>query len=165
LFFCFVIFLFGVLPGIPLRAIQGIQDTMGFAPLQLTMWGLASGAGALNMLNICSAIVIAFAVVLLLMRLGPRPRRVPQEDSYAAGSSVPAGKYHHSVEFYNPLYRMISPYLQDRVDQFYYWIADKAQGGFELTRRIYTGYAGTYVLYIISFLALLIFLQLAWEIW
>jgi len=165
LFFCFVIFLFGVLPGIPLHAIQDIKDAMGFAPLPLTMWGLASDTGALNTLNICFGIVIAFAVVFLLVRLGAKPRRVAQEDSYAAGSFVPTDKYHHSVEFYNPLYRMISPYLRDRVDEFYDWIAAKAQQAFELIRRIYTGDVGNYVLYIVSFLALLIFVQLVWKIW
>jgi len=165
LFFCFVIFLFGILPGIPLRAIQSIQGAMGFEELNLTLWGLAAEAGALNMLNICFAIVIAFAVVFLLMRLGPKGRRVAQDDSYAAGAYVPADKYHHSVEFYNPLYRMIGPYLNDRVDQFYYWIADKASGLFDAVRRVYTGYAGTYVLYIVAFLAFLIFVQLMWGIW
>jgi len=165
LFFCLVIFFFGIFPGIPLRVIQGIQGTMGFAPLRLTLWGLASDAGALNMLNICFALVIAFAVVFLLMRLGPKGRRVAQHDSYAAGSFVPVDKYHYTVEFYNPLYRMISPYLKDRVDQFYYWIAHRASDIFDVTRKIYTGYAGTYVLYIVSFLAFLIFVQLVWRTW
>ena len=162
---CAGILIFGVLPGIPLSAIQGIQETMGFAPLRLTLWGLASDAGTLNMLNICLALVIAFAVVFLLVRLGAKPRRVAQHDSYAAGAYVPADKYQYSVEFYNPLYRMISPYLKDRVDQFYYWIADRARQVFEITRRIYTGYAGTYVLYIVSFLTFLIFVQLVWRTW
>ena len=165
IFFCLVILFFGIVPGIPLGAIQDIQATMGFAPLDLTLWGLASDAGALNMLNIGCALVIAFAAVFLLMRLGARPRRVAQEDSYAAGAPIPVGRYHHSVEFYNPLYRMISPYLKDRADEFYYWMADVAQRVFQVTRRIYTGYAGTYVLYIVSFLAFLIFVQLVWEAW
>jgi len=165
LFLCFVIFLFGILPGIPLRAIQGVQREMGFAPLELTLWGLASDVGALNMLNICVALVTAFAVVFLVMRVGPKGRRVAQDDSYAAGAYVPVDRYHHSVEFYNPLYRMISPYLKDRVDEFYYWIADRASGLFDIVRRMYTGYAGTYVLYIVAFLAFLILVQLVWQVW
>jgi len=165
LFFCFVILLFGVLPGIPLRAIQDIQATMGFEPLQLAPWGLASEAGALNMLNICFAIVLAFVAAFLLLRLGAKGRAVAQEDSYAAGSAAPVGRYHYTVDFYNPLYRMISPYLRDRADEFYYWLAARGREIADLTRRMYTGYAGTYVLYIVSFLALLIFLQLMWEVW
>jgi len=159
------ILLFGILPGIPLSVIQSIQEAMGFEALRLTPWGLASEAGALNMLNICFAIVIAFVAVFLLMRLGAKGRRVPQEDSYAAGAAVPADKYHHTVDFYDPLYRMISPYLKDRVDQFYYWLAAKGRGIADRSRRMYTGYTGTYVFYIVSFLALLIFLQLVWHIW
>jgi len=165
LFFCLVIFVFGILPGIPLRVIQGVQREMGFEPLELTLWGVASDTGALNMLNICLALGIAFAVVFLVMRLGPKGRKVSQDDSYAAGSYVPADRYQHSVEFYNPLYRMISPYLKDRADQFCYWIADRIGGLSDSTRRIYTGYAGTYVLYIVAFLAFLIFVQLVWKTW
>jgi NADH:ubiquinone oxidoreductase subunit 5 (subunit L)/multisubunit Na+/H+ antiporter MnhA subunit len=159
------ILLFGILPGIPLSVIQSIQEAMGFEPLEVTLWGLASEAGALNMLNICFAVVIAFVAVFLLMRLGAKGPRVSQEDSYAAGSAVPVGKYHHTVDFYDPLYRMISPYLKDRVDEFYSWVGARARGVFDVTRRMYTGYAGTYVFYIVSFLALLIFVQLVWQVW
>ena len=165
LFLCSVILLFGIMPGIPLRAIRGIQDAMGFAPLPLTLWGLAGDTAALNMFNICFALAIAFGAVFLVRRLGAKGREVTQEDSYAAGAFVPADRYQYSVEFYGPLYRMISPYLKDRVDQFYYWIADRARGVFGLARRVYTGYAGTYVMYIVGLLAFLIFVQMAWHIW
>jgi len=159
------ILVFGVAPGIPLRAVQSIGGMFGLAQLKVTLWGLASDAGALNMLNICLAVVIAFAAVVLLMRLGAKGPRVSQEDSYAAGSAVPVGRYHYSVAFYDPLSRMISPYLKDRVDEFYSWLAGKGRVIADRTRRMYTGYTGTYVLYIVSFLALLIFLQLVWHIW
>jgi len=165
LLFGLAILVFGVAPGIPLRAVQGIGRSLGLAQLKVTPWGLASEAGALNMLNICFAIVVAFAAVFLLMRLGAKGRAVAQEDSYAAGSAVPVGRYHHTVDFYGPLSRMISPYLKDRVDEFYSWLAAKGREVADLTRKMYTGYAGTYVLYIVSFLALLIFLQLMWEVW
>ena len=165
LLFGLAILVFGVAPGIPLRAVQGIGATFGFAQLKVTLWGLASEAGALNMLNICFAIVIAFTAVFLLMRLGAKGPRVSQEDSYAAGSAVPVGRYSYTVDFYSPLSHMIAPYLKDRVDQFYYWLAARGREIADLTRRMYTGYAGTYVLYIVSFLALLIFLQLVWQIW
>ncbi len=159
------ILVFGVVPGIPLRAVQDIGHTFGLAQLKVTLWGLGSEAGALNMLNICLAVVIAFAAAFLLLRLGAKGRAVDQEDSYAAGSAVPVGRYHYTVDFYGPLSRMISPYLRDRADEFYYWLAARGREIADLTRKVYTGYAGTYVLYIVSFLAALIFLQLVWHIW
>jgi len=159
------ILLFGVAPGIPLRAVQSIGEVFGLAQLKVTLWGLASDAGALNLLNICLAVAVAFAAVFLVMRLGAKGPRVSQEDSYAAGSAVPVGRYHYTVDFYNPLCRMISPYLKDRVDRFYSWLAARGGEIADLTRRMYTGYAGTYVFYIVSFAALLIFLQLVWRIW
>jgi NADH-quinone oxidoreductase subunit M len=159
------VFVFGVAPGIPLNTVQSIGEMVGLAPLQLTLWGLAAEAGTLNMLNIFLALVIASVVVSLFMRRGAKGRRVAQEDSYAAGSPVPVGRYHYTVDFYDPLSRMISPHLRDRVDALYTWIGLRACEAFDLTRRMYTGDARTYVLYITSFLALLIFLQLVWQIW
>jgi NADH-quinone oxidoreductase subunit M len=159
------VFVFGVAPGIPLRTVQSIGEMFGLTGLQVTLWGLASEAGALNMLNIFLAVVIASVVVSLFMRLGAKGRRVPQEDSYAAGAPVPVGRYHYAVDFYGPLSRMISPYLRDRVDALYAWIGLRAREIFDITRRMYTGDARTYVLYIVSFLALLIFLQMVWQIW
>jgi NADH-quinone oxidoreductase subunit M len=165
LVFGLAILVFGVAPGIPLRAVQSIGEMSGLAQMKVTLWGLASEAGALNMLNICFAVLIAFVVVFLIMRLGAKGPKVSQEDSYAAGSAVPVGRYHYTVDFYGPLSRMISPYLKDRVDEFYSWIGVRARDVFSVTRRMYSGYAGTYVFYIVSFLALLIFLQLVWHIW
>jgi len=165
LFLGLVIVLFGVLPGIPLRAIATVQSSMGIVPPSLTLWGVAGEAGTLNVLNICFALIGAVALVWLLMRVGARSRRVPQHDSYAAGAFVPVDRYHHTVDFYNPLYRMIARYLVDRADLFYNWLAGRARDVFECVRRIYTGYVGTYVLYIVSVLALMTFVQLVWNVW
>jgi len=160
-----VILLFGVVPGIPLRVIGNVLSSVGIVPPALTFWGVAGEAGTLNVLNICFALVVVVTVVTLLMRAGARSRRVPQHDNYAAGAFVPVDKYQHTVDFYNPLYRMISRYLTDRVDVFYYWLADRACGVFQLTRRLYTGHVGTYVLYIVSVVALMTFVQLVWNVW
>lgn len=165
LVFGLAILAFGVAPGIPLLAVQGIGDTLGLAQLQVTLWGLASEAGALNLLNICFAVIVAFVVVFLIMRLGAKGPQVSQADSYAAGSAAPVGKYQYTVGFYDPLTRIISPYLRDRVDDLYAWVGLRARAVFDVTRRMYTGVAGTYVLYIVSFVTLLIFLQLVWRIW
>jgi formate hydrogenlyase subunit 3/multisubunit Na+/H+ antiporter MnhD subunit len=161
----FVIILFGTLPGIPLKVIDAIGTSFGFEPLNVTLWGITSETGTLNTINIFSAVLIAAALVWLVFRSTAKSVEVAQEDSYAAGAHTPIDKYHYTVEFYNPLHRMISPFLRDIIDEFYYWIVSCVQRFADSIRRIYSGDVGYYVMYIILFLAFLIFVQLNWKPW
>jgi len=159
------ILLFGILPGIPLKVINTISTSFGFEPLNVTLWGIASETGTLNTINIFSAVVVATLLIWVLFRLSAKSVSVPQEDSYAAGAHAPVDKYHYTAEFYNPLYRMIKPFLRDIIDEFYYWITSSVQKLCDCVRHIYTGDIGYYVTYIILFLAFLIFVQLKWKLW
>jgi len=161
----FAILLFGILPGIPLGVINSIGTSFGFEPLNVTIWGVASETGTLNTINIFSAVLLAGVVVWVVFRLGAKSASVPQEDSYAAGTHTPADKYHYTVEFYNPLHRMIRPFLKDVIDEFYSWIASSVQRLSNSVRCVYAGDVGYYVMYIISFLAFLILVQLKFKPW
>lgn len=163
--FSAVIMLFGVLPGIPLRVVNAIVVSLGFDSLNVTIWGIASETGTINMINISAAIMAAGIVVWLVFRSGAKAVPVAQEDNFAAGAAIPTGKYHYTVDFYNPLYRMISRYLTDFIDAFYAKLAHWTQGLGDMTRRIYTGDVGNYLIYIMLFLALLILAQLGWGVW
>jgi NADH-quinone oxidoreductase subunit M len=159
------ILLFGTLPGIPLKVINAIGTSFGFESLNLTLWGIASETGTLNTINIFSAVLVTAVLVWLVFRSTAKSVPVAQDDSYAAGAYIPKDKYHYTAEFYNPLCRMIKPFLRDVIDEFYYWISASVQRLAGNVRRIYTGDVGNYVTYIILFLAFLIFLQLKWKIW
>jgi len=159
------ILLFGILPGIPLKVINSIGTSFGFESLNVTLWGISSETGTLNTINIFSAVLVAGIIVWMLFRLGAKSVSVAQDDSYAAGAHAPVDKYHYTAEFYNPLHRMIKPFLRDIVDEFYYWIASCIQRLAGIIRHIYSGDVGYYVMYIILFLALLIFFQLKWKPW
>ncbi len=159
------ILLFGILPGIPLKVINAIGTSFGFEPLNVTIWGIASESGTLNTINIFSALLVAVIFVWMVFRLGAKSVPVSQEDSYAAGAHTPVDKYHYTAEFYNPLYRMIKPFLRDLIDEFYYWIASSVRSFAGGVRHIYSGDIGYYVTYIILFLAFLIFVQLKWKPW
>ena len=159
------ILVFGILPGIPLKVINTIGTSFGFESLNITLWGITSETGTLNTINIFSAVLVAGVIVWLLFRLGAKSVPVAQEDSYAAGAYTPADKYHYTAEFYNPLYRIIKPFLRDVIDEFYYWIASSVRILAGSVRRIYSGDVGYYVMYIILFLAVLIFVQMKWKIW
>ena len=159
------ILVFGILPGIPLRVIDRIGTSFGFETLNVTLWSIASETGALNTMNIFSALLAAAILLWLLVHLGAKSTSVAQEDSYAAGAYTPADKYHYTVDFYNPLQRMVRPFVRDVIDEFYSRIASSVRlfaGGI---RRIYSGDVGYYVMYIVLFLAVLIFVQMKWKVW
>jgi len=157
----FAILLFGILPGIPLKAIGRIQSSLGLEPLQASLFAMPPEVGELNMVNILAAVAAGCAVAYLIFRLCRKSRRVPQSDTYAAGSYAPADKYQYSANFYERVYQVIEPYVRDRVDAFYYWVVEKSEGLFDGIRKVYTGNLNTYALYIILFLGLLAVLKLA----
>jgi hypothetical protein len=133
--------------------------------LSVTWWGIASETGALNTINLFVAILAGAIVVGGIFKVGTKALPVGQEDTYAAGAAIPKGKYHYTVDFYNPFYRMVKPYLKDFIDMLYIRLAEWIQQLCAAVRRLYTGYVGQYVMYIVLFLALLVFIQVKWSPW
>lgn len=156
---------FGIFPGLPLNVINTIGVSFGFESLSITPRGVFSETGALNTINIFAAIFIVLFIIYILFRLGAKSVLVSQDDSYAAGSYIPEGKYHYTADFYNPLHRMIKPWLKDRVDQCYVSVGTASEKLAEVIRRIYTGDVGHYIMYIVLFLAVLICVQFIWRPW
>jgi formate hydrogenlyase subunit 3/multisubunit Na+/H+ antiporter MnhD subunit len=160
-----LVILFGILPGIPLKMVNAVGTSLGFSSLNVTLGGIASEAGTLNIINIFMAVLVIGIIVWLIYKRGRKAVSVTQDDNYAAGAAVPIEKYHYTVYFYNPLTRMISPFLKDFIDDFYMRLSRSVRNLCDGIRRIYTGDVGYYVMYIILFLALLIFVQLNWKPW
>ncbi|MCK5833644.1 hypothetical protein KAH81_08245 [bacterium] len=160
----FIILLFGVLPGLPLKVINSIIVSFGMESLDIELWGVTSETGILNMLNVFATIIIAGLIVALFFKLGRKSVKADQYDNYAAGAVVPVDRYSHTVNFYNPFYRMVTPYLKDFSDALGNAIANLLKGLSDGIRRIYTGYVGSYITYIILFLAILILIQLKWSV-
>ena len=160
----FGIILFGILPGIPLKVINTIIGSFGLTPLNISIWGITSETGVLNTVNIFTATAVIGLIIWLVFRAGRKSRKVDQYNNYAAGAAIPKDKYNYTVDFYKPLYRMISPYCKDIIDMFYKKIAEAFENMCDNVRKVYTGYVGSYVMYIMLFLASLIFVQLKWSI-
>ncbi|MCD6413785.1 MAG: hypothetical protein J7L54_06550 [Elusimicrobia bacterium] len=159
------ILLFGILPGIPLKVINTIITSFGFNSLNVNLWGIASETGTLNTINIFTAILIAGSVIWMLFRVGKKSFPVTQDDNYAAGAYVPAGKYNYTADFYAPLFKIVKPYLMDFADKFFGWLCRVFTGFSEGVRKIYAGDVGYYVLYILFFAALLFFVQSGGKSW
>jgi len=161
----FAILLFGILPGIPLRIINAIGTSFGLEALNVNIWGIVSETGALNTVNIFFAILIAGIIVWMLLRMGKKSIPVSQKDSYAAGAYIPKERYHYTVEFYNPLNRMIKTYLRDFIDVFYSIIVKVGRKFSGMVRKVYSGDLGYYVIYILLFLAILIIIKMGLVLW
>jgi NADH-quinone oxidoreductase subunit M len=155
-----LILLFGIFPGIPLRAIALIEMSFGINPINSTLFGVPAVIGELNMINIFGAIVAFSLLVYGAFSLARRSRQVGQYDNYAAGFTVPVGQYQYSVRFYDQADRMIRPYLRDLADEFYSWVGRQSTAFFEQVRKIYTGNINTYSMWIVLLLAVLIFMGL-----
>jgi formate hydrogenlyase subunit 3/multisubunit Na+/H+ antiporter MnhD subunit len=157
------IILFGVFPGIPLGIIEKIMLGMGFESFGVKIWGIASETGSLNTLNIFFAVLLVILGVYILYRIGFKSKRVLQEDTYAAGHYIPKDKYAYTAEFYAPLFDIIKPIFREWINIFIEKLTVLGNNLSDRIRRIYVGDLGTYVLYIVLFLAFLIVSR--WCIW
>ena len=160
-----IILLFGILPGIPLKVINAIGVSFGLESLHVNVWGVASETGTLNTVNIFVAIFLAVIFAWFLFRIRQKKTSIAQDDNYAAGAYIPKDKYHYTVQFYDPLFRMIKPYFRDFVDEFYSWLVNVGGQLSDRIRKIYCGDLGYYVLYIVLFLAILIGLKMGLKLW
>lgn len=158
------VMIFGILPGIPLRAISSVQASLALEAMETGLWALPPAVGELNTVNILSGVLVSLAIVYVIFSKAKKARGVDQFDSYGAGAYVPADKYQYSVKFYQRAYELIGPYVRDRVDDLYRWFVAKAEGLFEEARKIYTGNVNTYVAYIVLLLALLIILKMGGQL-
>ncbi|MCD6220305.1 hypothetical protein J7K43_07985, partial [Candidatus Calescamantes bacterium] len=160
-----IIILFGILPGIPLKVINSIGVSFGFKSLDVNIWGITSETGALNLINIFTAILVSLIFFWIIFHTGAERVKILQDNSYAAGSYIPIDKYNYTVEFYQPLFRMIKPYFRDFIDEFYSKIVKAGRRLSDRTRKIYCGDLGYYVTYIVLFLAILIAIKLWGKVW
>ena len=117
------------------------------------------------MVNIFVTVSAALILVWFLFRAGWKKVNIAQDNNYAAGVYIPKDKYHYTVEFYNPLSRMLKPYSRDFVDEFYLLLVEGCRGLSNRIRKIYCGDLGYYVIYIVLFLALIISLKVGFRLW
>ncbi|RKY30802.1 MAG: hypothetical protein DRP68_05725 [Candidatus Omnitrophota bacterium] len=160
-----IIILFGILPGIPLKVVNSIGVSFGFKSLDVNIWGIISETGILNLVNIFTAILVSLIFFWIIFRSGAERVKILQDNSYAAGSYIPKDKYNYTVEFYQPLFRMIKPYFRDFIDEFYSKIVETGRRLSDRIRKVYCGDLGYYVTYIVLFLAILIAIKLWGKIW
>ena len=147
-----LIVLFGILPGIPLKAVALIESSFGVKPIVTGLVGMPQGVGEMNLLNIFGGIVAATLVMYALFSLTARPRRAGPQDTYTAGGPTPSDNYNYASRFYDPAEHVLKPYLHDWADSFYAWVGRQSTALFESARKIYSGNINTYALWIVILL-------------
>ena len=155
-----LILLFGIFPGIPLRAVALVESFFSITPLQSTLFGVPAAVGELNMLNIFGGILAAAFAMYAIFSPTARARRAGPQDTYTAGAPTPVAGYHYTEHFYDPAERIIRPYLTDWATVFYNWVGRQASAFFNGARKVYSGNVNTYALWIVILLGVFVTMNL-----
>ena len=155
-----LILVFGIFPGIPLRAIALIEAQFGINSVQSTLFGVPPAVGELNLLNILGGILAVAIAMYAIFSPTARARRAARTDTYTAGAPTPISGYHYVSHFYDPAERIIRPYLTDWCGVFYSWVGRQANAFFNGARKVYSGNINTYALWIVILLGVFVTMNL-----
>lgn len=109
-----IVFLTGVLPGIPLAWVASAQAALGLPVPHYTAGGIVVASGSLDMLWVVGVLFAGFGVGALLFYSGGRAKRVHQLDNYAGGHFLTSDvRYHYSNNFYAGLMHLIGPWYRN----------------------------------------------------
>ncbi len=142
--------------------VLSVQPQLLLRPLQaaLAPWFAAPGVtfsdgalvvpgGYFHPWHVMLLVMALFVVVLLLLVvLGPRPRKVGQLDIVYSGElPPPPEEIHYAHDFYRPYARAFGPVLGTAFMRFWEGLAGTVTAVVGVARRFYSGNGQTYVLY------------------
>jgi NADH-quinone oxidoreductase subunit M len=108
LILCAIIFITGLLPGIPLGWVAAAQQAVGLPVPDYTLGGIASNSGSLDMIWVIGVLFAGFGVGALIFYSAGPSKRVHQLDNYAGGHFLTADvRYQYSDNFYAGLMHLI----------------------------------------------------------
>ncbi len=103
-----IIFITGLLPGIPLAWISSALQAVGLPVPNYTLGGVESASGSLDMIWVIGVLFGGFAIGALIFYSAGRSKRVHQLDNYAGGHFLSADiRYQYSDNFYAGLMHLI----------------------------------------------------------
>jgi NADH-quinone oxidoreductase subunit M len=107
--------LFGVLPGLVLKPIISMQQSIGVEPIKASLYRLFSGLTTLDMLVVFTVFGAGFILALIIFLLFAKPTRVKQHEQYTAGEIVPELQtqpsiYHYAKNYYKPFSRIFDKF-------------------------------------------------------
>lgn len=103
-----IIFVTGLLPGIPLTWVSAALDSIGLASPDITLGGIEADSGGLDMIWVIGVLFAGFAIGALIFYSAGRSKRVHQLDNYAGGHFLTSDvRYQYSDNFYAGLMHLI----------------------------------------------------------
>ena len=154
----------GTFPGLIFEPIADAMKTLGFENVQWNMSVLTNAWGDSTWLKYANTmfmvVFIVFFVVITFVNK-KHTRIVSSKDIANSGEPIrPEDNYHFSEFFFQPFWRVVSPIMKYKVENFYLKIAKGFEDFFQYFRRIYSGNGQTYAVYVIIFLAILFVITL-----
>ena len=152
----------GTYPGILFNPVAKSMSSLGFYDVTYKMSILTNAWGqSIDMRYITSSLVIVFVLFLIIITwVGhKRSHNVTTKDIHTGGEPPSeADNYHFSEHFYRPFQRAFSWVYKYAITPVYNEFAKGIEDFFQYARRLYSGNAQTYALYVLLFLALLMLL-------
>ncbi|MEJ2465666.1 MAG: proton-conducting transporter membrane subunit [Candidatus Thiodiazotropha sp.] len=103
-----IIFLTGLLPGIPLTWVASALQSIGLPVVDYTLGGVSSSSGSLDMIWVIGVLFAGFGIGALIFYSAGPSKRVHQLDNYAGGHFLTADvRYQYSDNFYAGLMHLI----------------------------------------------------------
>ncbi len=103
-----IIFLTGLLPGIPLAWVDSALQSINLISPQISLGGIESGSGNLDMIWVIGVLFAGFGIGALIFYSAGPSKRVHQLDNYAGGHFLTADvRYQYSDNFYAGLMHLI----------------------------------------------------------
>jgi NADH-quinone oxidoreductase subunit M len=152
----------GTLPGFVFKPIAQSMESLGFSNVTYQMSILTNGWGDSVVLPYVSGVfVITFLVFLIVITWVnyKKTHYASTKDIHTAGEPPSEeDNYHFTLDFYKPFERAVAPVFKVSMTKIYNVIGRGIEDFFQYARRLYTGNAQTYALYVIIFFAILLLL-------
>lgn len=108
-----LIFVTGLLPGVPLQWVADALLAAGLPVPLFDLGGVVADGGSLDMRIVTGVLFAGFGIAALIFYTAGRHRRVHPLDNYAGGHFLYASnRYHYSNNFYAGLMHLIKPWYR-----------------------------------------------------
>ncbi|MBT5747204.1 MAG: NADH dehydrogenase subunit, partial [Gammaproteobacteria bacterium] len=151
-----LIFVTGILPGIPLQWVAEALVAVGLPVPLFNLGGVVADGGSLDMRIVTGVLFAGFGIAALIFYGAGKSRRVHPLDNYAGGHFLYASnRYHYSNNFYAGLMHLIKPWYRGLFER-------TERGSIRMFELLSEGISGLYLQVQSGRLLLMVVVLLLW---